>query len=505
MTLQNTRASNYPEWYQNVIQAAELAELSASPGCMIIKPWGYGIWERIQYLLNNMIKETGHDNCYFPMLIPLSYFQKEAEHVEGFAKEMAIVTHSKLVNQGGKLVPDGRLEEPLIIRPTSETIIADSFSKWVKSYRDLPVLINQWANVFRWEMRPRVFLRTREFLWQEGHTAHETFDEAETEAKTRLGVYMKLAQDCLAMTVILGKKPEHEKFAGAVNTYTVEPMMQDGRALQAGTSHNLGDNFAKSANIQFQGRDGKLHHAFTASWGVSTRLIGGVIMSHADDEGMVVPPVIAPQQVIIIPLYKDESKREAVAAYAEKLRSELVQKTAFGEKVRVRLDNRSKESVDKMWEWTRKGAPIIIEVGPRDLEKNALMVRTRIQISQTDWKSFVGFDEFVASVGERLESIQSEMFNRAKKRLDENIVSNIQTPAELEKYFSNQNVWVEGDNPKVAFVRGKWCGDDDATVEKLKEMKITIRCIPFDQSGTEGTCLITDRPATLDVIYARSY
>ena len=505
MTLQNTRESNYPEWFQNVIQAADMAEISASPGCMVIKPWGYGIWERIQRLLDEKIKETEHENCYFPIFIPLSFFKKEAEHVEGFAKEMAVVTHSRLVNQGGELVPDGKLEEPLIVRPTSETIIADSFSKWIKSYRDLPVLINQWANVVRWEMRPRIFLRTREFLWQEGHTAHETLDEAEAEAKKMLNVYIDLAENCLAMPVVSGQKPSHEKFAGAVNTYTVEPMMQDGRALQAGTSHNLGDNFAKSAHIQFQGRDGKLHHAFTASWGVSTRLIGGVIMSHADDEGMVVPPVIAPHQAVIVPLYKDESKREAVAAYAEKLRTELAAKTAFGEKVRVRLDNRSKESVDKMWEWTRKGVPLIIEVGPRDLEKNALMIRQRIDINTDSWKSFVGFDEFVASVGQRLESIQSQMFNQAKKRLQDNIVMTIKTPAELEKYFSNQNVWVEGSKPKVSFVRGKWCGDDAATVDKLKEMKITIRCIPFDQSGTEGICLITGRPATLDVIYARTY
>ena len=505
MTLQKTRAQNYPEWYQNVIQASEMAELSSSPGCMVIKPWGYGIWERIQRLLDEKIKETGHDNCYFPMFIPLSFFKKEAEHVEGFAKEMAVVTHSRLIQQDGELVPDGKLEEPLIVRPTSETIIADSFSKWVKSYRDLPVMINQWANVVRWEMRPRIFLRTREFLWQEGHTAHASMEEAEKEAKTMLDVYINLAQNCLAIPVIPGKKPPHEKFAGAINTYTFEPMMQDGRALQAGTSHNLGQNFAKSANIQFQNSKGELEYAYTSSWGVSTRLIGGVIMSHADDEGMVVPPVIAPQQVIIIPLYKDKDKIDLVNEYAEKLRKAISSQTAFGEKVRVRLDNRGKESVDKMWEWTRKGAPIVIEVGPKDIEKNSVMFRTRTKIETNEWKAFAPFDEFVQSVGGRLEAIQKELFDKAKKRLDSNIRTDICTPEEFEAYFANQNVYLgRTDVPTVAFVRGKWSGDEE-TLEKMKEMKITIRCCPFDQSGTTGKCLLTGKDATLDVIYARAY
>lgn len=505
MTLQNTRASNYPEWYQNVIQASEMAELSSSPGCMVIKPWGYGIWERIQRLLDEKIKETGHDNCYFPMFIPLSFFKKEAEHVEGFAKEMAVVTHSRLVLQDGELVPDGKLEEPLIVRPTSETIIADSFSRWVKSYRDLPVMINQWANVVRWEMRPRIFLRTREFLWQEGHTAHASMEEAEKEAQTMLNVYIDLAQNCLAIPVIPGKKPPHEKFAGAINTYTFEPMMQDGRALQAGTSHFLGQNFAKSADIKFLGKEGKQEYAYTTSWGVSTRLIGGLIMTHADDEGMVVPPVVAPQQVVIIPLYKDKDKVEIVDEYAEKLRKAISAQTAFGEKVRVRLDNRGKEAVDKMWEWTRKGAPIVIEVGPKDIEKNSVMFRTRSKIETNDWKAFMPFDDFVQSVGTRLEDIQKELFNKAKERLDNNIRTDIQTPEEFEAYFANQNVYLgRSDVPTVAFVRGKWSGDE-STLEKMKEMKITIRCCPFDQSGTTGKCLLTGKDATLDVIYARSY
>lgn len=504
MALQNTRAGNYPEWYQNVITAADMAELSPSPGCMVIKPWGYGMWERIQRLLDDKIKETGHENCYFPLFIPLSFFQKEADHVEGFAKEMAIVTHSRLTSVDGKLVPDGKLEEPLIVRPTSEAIIAESFSKWVKSYRDLPVMINQWANVVRWEMRPRIFLRTREFLWQEGHTAHSTYDEAQTEAKTMLNVYVDLAEKCLAMPVIPGKKPEHEKFPGAEDTYTFEGMMQDGRALQAGTSHFLGQTFAKSADIKFQNKEGGMDYAYTTSWGVTTRLIGGLIMSHADDEGMVVPPQIAPYQIVIVPMMKDAAKNEAVMAYAEKLKKELSAHNAFGEKIRVKLDARDKNSTDKYWEWARKGAPIIVEVGPRDMDGNNVMMRERLKLGTPEGKQVESFDAFVDGISDRLTGIQNTMFEAAKKRLDSNIRTDITTPEQLDTYFGNQNVWLGSDKPKVAFVRGKWCGDE-ATLERMKEMKITIRCLPFDQSGTEGTCLITGKPATVDVIYARSY
>lgn len=505
MALQNTRASNYPEWYQNVITAADMAELSPSPGCMVIKPWGYGIWERIQRLLDDKIKETGHENCYFPLFIPLSFFQKEADHVEGFAKEMAVVTHSKLTAQDGKLVPAGALEEPLIVRPTSEAIIAESFSKWVKSYRDLPVMVNQWANVVRWEMRPRIFLRTREFLWQEGHTAHATYEEAQKEAKTMLHVYVDLAQKCLAIPVIPGQKPEHEKFPGAVDTYTFEPMMQDGRALQAGTSHFLGQTFAKSADIKFQSKNGELEYAYTTSWGVSTRLIGGLIMSHADDEGMVTPPVVAPYQVVIVPMLKDPSKTEAVMAYAEKLRAAVAGQRAFDEKVRVKLDTRDKSSTDKYWEWARKGVPVIVEVGPRDMDGGNVMVRERIKIGTPEGKQVVVFDEFVNTISNRLVTIQQTMFDTAKKRLESNVRTDIKTPQQMQDYFANQNVWLGCENkPTVAFVRGKWSGDEE-TLEKMKEMKITIRCIPFDQTGDEGVCLISGKPATMDVIYARSY
>ena len=504
MTLQKTREQNYPEWYQNVITVADMAENSSSPGCMVIKPWGYGIWERMQRVLDDMIKETGHDNCYFPMFIPLSYFQKEAEHVDGFAKEMAVVTHSRLKSVDGKLTPDSPLEEPLIIRPTSETIIADSFSKWVKSYRDLPLMINQWANVVRWEMRPRLFLRTREFLWQEGHTAHATYEEAEKEAQTMLDVYATFAREALAMPVLTGKKPEFDKFPGAVDTYCIEAMMQDGKALQAGTSHFLGQNFAKSANIKFQSSQGTQEYAYTTSWGVSTRLIGGLIMTHGDDEGMIVPPVVAPYQIVIVPLLKDKSKIDEVMDYAKKLKQALSEASFKGERVRVKLDDRQKESVDKMWEWTRKGTPLVIEVGPRDIQNNALMVRDRTKINLKEWKEIVSFDAFVTTVTERLANIQNNLLKQAEDRLNKNIKSDIQTPEEFEKYFSNQNVFVEGEKQSVTFVRGKWSGDNDIE-EKLKSMKINIRCIPFEQSGTEGVCLVTGKPATIDVIYARSY
>lgn len=502
MTVKTKRIENYPAWYQCVVSDADMAENSASPGCMVIKPWGYGIWERIRDLMDEEFRETDHENAYFPMFIPISFFKKEAEHVEGFAKEMAVVTHSKLKEQNGTLEPDGELEEPLIVRPTSETIIADSFSKWVKSYRDLPVLINQWANVVRWEMRPRLFLRTREFLWQEGHTAHASAAEAEAETKRMLEVYRKTSEEFLAMPVIEGVKPEYDKFPGAVDTYCIEAMMQDGKALQAGTSHFLGQNFAKSANISFINKENKPEFAYTTSWGVSTRLIGGLIMTHADDEGMVTPPRVAPYQVILVPVIKKAEDEEKVMAYISELASSLKTQMPFGEKIRLKIDKRLKQSVDKFWEWTRKGAPLICEIGPRDVENGGLMVKSRLSIGQ---KEIVSKDDFVCSVASRLEHIQQEMFEKAKARMNQNIRTDIQTPEEFKAYFGEANEWIEdGKVGKVAFVRGKWCGDAE-TEEILKELKISIRCLPFDQTGTKGKCLLTGRQATLDVIYARSY
>lgn len=505
MTIKKLRKENYPEWYQCVIAESDMAENSSSPGCMVIKPWGYGLWERIRDVFDEKIKSTDHENCYFPMFIPLSFFQKEAEHVDGFAKEMAVVTHSRLAMEDGHLVPSSELDEPLIVRPTSEAIIADSFSKWVKSYRDLPVLINQWANVVRWEMRPRLFLRTREFLWQEGHTAHASAEEAENETLAMLEAYKELCEQTLAMPVLTGRKPEHEKFPGAVDTYCVEAMMQDGKALQAGTSHFLGQNFAKSANISFVNKNNQQEYAYTTSWGVSTRLIGGVIMTHADDEGMVTPPKIAPYQIVIIPVIKNVADTDAVMEYIKTLQADLTKQLPFGEKIRVKLDKRDKSSVDKYWEWTRKGAPIILEVGKRDVDGNNLMVKQRIYINTPEGKQIIAKDDFISQAATTLEKIQKEMFDRAQHRLLANIRSDITTKQAFAEYFANANEWIEDNaSGKVAFVRGKWSADP-ASEEILKQMKITIRCIPFDQSGTSGECLLTGQPATLDVIYARSY
>ena len=505
MSLKKTRQENYPEWYQCVVSEADMAENSSSPGCMVIKPWGYGIWERIRDIFDEKIKSTGHENCYFPMFIPLSFFRKEAEHVDGFAKEMAVVTHSRLSMQEGKLVPDSKLEEPLIVRPTSETIIADAFSKWIKSYRDLPVLINQWANVVRWEMRPRLFLRTREFLWQEGHTAHATAAEAEAETKLMLEAYRELCEESLAMPVIMGRKPEYDKFPGAVDTYCIEAMMQDGKSLQAGTSHFLGQNFAKSANISFINRQNQPEFAYTTSWGVSTRLIGGLIMTHADDEGMIVPPKIAPYQIVIVPVIKNPADEEAVMAYIEEIRQDLSAQTPFGEKLRLKIDRRDKSSVDKFWEWTRKGAPIILEIGKRDADAGNVMIKERLKLGTPEGKQIAPRAEFCATAAERVQNIQKAMFERAKTRLFSNIRTDITTPEAFQAYFAEANQWIEeGKQGKVAFVRGKWSGDENSD-QLLKNMKITIRCLPFDQSGTEGTCLLTGKPATIDVIYARSY
>lgn len=505
MTLKNTRKQNYPEWYQSVVAEADMAENSVSPGCMVMKSWGYGLWERIQRIMDEMIKETGAENYYFPMFIPLSFFQKEADHVEGFAKEMAVVTHSRLVNENGKLKPSSPLDEPLIVRPTSETIIADSFAKWVHSYRDLPILLNQWANVVRWEMRPRLFLRTREFLWQEGHTVHSSAQEAEKETKTMLEMYRDFCENTLAMPVLTGRKPEHEKFPGAVDTYCIEAMMQDGKALQAGTSHFLGQNFAKSADIKFVNAENTQEYAYTTSWGVSTRLIGGVIMSHADDEGMVVPPRIAPYQVVFVPVIKKNDDAEKVLEYIKTLQNQLKEQSAFGEKIRTKIDTRNKASIDKVWEWVRKGAPMVCEIGFRDVENEGLMLKERIFFGQPEGKRIMKAEEFVASAGERLEFLQKEMFRKAQERLQANIRTDITTPEEFAAYFANSNEWIEdGKAGKVAFVRGKWCGDPQ-TEEILKSMKITIRCLPFDQSGTTGKCLLTGKEATLDAIYARTY
>ncbi|MDD3029568.1 MAG: proline--tRNA ligase [Alphaproteobacteria bacterium] len=495
-----TRAENYAEWYQQIVRAADMAELSGVRGCMIIKPNGYGIWERMQKDLDRRFKETGHENCYFPLFIPLSYFQKEAEHVEGFAKEMAVVTHHRLKAVDGKLVPDGALEEPLIVRPTSETVIGTAMAKWIKSYRDLPLLVNQWANVVRWEMRPRLLLRTAEFLWQEGHTAHETYDDAMAEAKKMHDVYRAFAEEVLALPVICGEKTANERFPGAVNSFSIEAMMQDGRALQAGTSHYLGQNFSKSLNIQFQNRDGALEYVHTTSWGVSTRLLGALVMAHGDDNGMKVPPRLAPWQVVIIPIVRNDSEGDKIHTYCEALCSALSAQTYAGEPVRAKVDRRDIPNTEKKWDWVKKGAPLVVEIGPRDVEGNKVCVQRRDLLDEG--KQFLEREAFVAAIAGMLADIQQGMFAAAKTFMEERTVTTIKTRAEFEAYFSKDadNSFVSGQG----FVRAKWSGDMDS-LALLDPMGVTIRCVPFDQDGREGTCVLTGKPATQDVIFARAY
>lgn len=495
-----TREEDYPEWYQQVIKAADLAENAPVRGCMIIKPWGYGIWENIQRLLDDKIKATGHENAYFPLFIPLSFFEKEAAHVEGFAKECAVVTHHRLEERGGRLVPVGELEEPLIVRPTSETIIGESFSRWISSYRDLPLLINQWANVVRWEMRPRIFLRTTEFLWQEGHTAHATEAEAVEETLKMLEVYREIVEDILAIPVVMGEKSPGERFPGAQNTYTLEAMMQDRKALQSCTSHYLGQNFAKASNIRFSNKEGELEYAYTTSWGMTTRLIGSMIMCHGDDDGIRLPPRIAPKQIVIIPITPKPEQEAEVLAYAEMIAAELRNKQFYGSPLQVHVDKRDKRGGDKNWEWVKKGVPLRIEVGPRDLESQTMMVARRDR-SVKD-KQSLSLQQGVDQAPLMLEEIQQHYFQQAKAYLDAHLYRNIETFDQLKAFFTPQNE----DKPEIhgGFVLAKWCGDP-ATEPLLNELKVTIRCLPLKQSGTKGKCVITGKEATLDAIFAKSY
>jgi prolyl-tRNA synthetase len=503
-----TREQSFPEWYQAAVHDGDMAEQSPVRGCMVIKPWGWGVWERIQQELDTRIKETGHENCYFPLFIPMSFIAKEAEHVEGFAKEMAVVTHHRLKNDGGKLVldPEAKLEEPLIVRPTSETIIGDAFQRWVKSYRDLPLLINQWANVVRWEMRTRLFLRTAEFLWQEGHTAHADRDDAMSETLRMLEVYREFAENVLAMPVIAGEKPANERFPGADNTYSIEAMMQDGKALQAGTSHYLGTHFAEAQNIQFQNAEGKLTYCHTTSWGVSTRLIGGVIMSHGDDDGLRMPPKIAPRQIVIIPMLRDKPEDAELKAYCAELEAEL---KAQG--IRVLVDLKPVKSAEKRWNWVRRGAPVIVEIGGRDAAGNnvTFMRRDRLRdgdkvVSHTQSRA-----EFVVNARALLESIQSALFTEAKARLDANIVTNIATFEDLERYFGAAAAEDEGGEFK-GWAGVAWSKPEgealDNVAERLKALKLSIRNAPMDQPSLAGrTCLFTGAPAREYVLIGRSY
>ena len=502
-----TRAQDFAAWYQAVIAEADLAEESGVRGCMVIRPWGYGIWERIQRLLDDRIKATGHENCYFPLFIPLSYFAKEAEHVDGFAKEMAVVTHHRLIADGkGGLMPDpeAKLEEPLVVRPTSETVIGAAFSRWVQSWRDLPVLINQWANVVRWEMRTRMFLRTSEFLWQEGHTAHATADEARDETLKMLEVYRSFAEDCLALPVVAGEKPEHERFPGAVATYSIEAMMQDGKALQAGTSHYLGTNFSSAQNIRFQNAGGELELAHTTSWGVSTRMIGGVIMVHGDDDGLRVPPRIAPWQVVIVPMLRDAPEDAALVDYCKALQADLAKGSALGEPIRALLDLKPAKAATKRWGWVKKGAPIVVEVGPRDMAGANVSVIRRDDLYLDGGKlksAIVARDEFIAGAGAQLEAIQSALFEEAHARLRANI-------APVDDWAGVEAMFADADKPGWADVRwSKPTGAAlDAVVARLKALKLTVRNAPVAQTGTDhGPCVFTGEPAVERVLVGRSY
>lgn len=495
-----TREEDYPEWYQQVIKASDMAENSAVRGCMVIKPWGYGVWENIQRILDGQIKDTGHENAYFPLFIPVSYLEKEAAHVEGFAKECAVVTHHRLELKEGKLIPVSPLEEPLIVRPTSETIIGESFSRWIESWRDLPVLINQWANIVRWEMRTRIFLRTTEFLWQEGHTAHATPQEAEEETLKMLEVYRTLLEDVLAIPVIMGKKSEGEKFPGAVDTYTLETMMQDRKALQGCTSHYLGQNFAKACNIRFSNKAGELEHVYTTSWGLTTRTIGAMIMCHGDDDGLRLPPRVAPKQVVIIPVIPKPEWEEKILTYCEKVAAELKALSYQGEPLRIHIDKREIRGGEKSWEWIKKGVPIRLEVGPRDLEENAVMLMRRDLPHKEKQK--LGWQELVKTCVDHLDTLQKNLFTQAQKFRDSHIYTHIDNFKDLEAFFTPKNA----DKPEIhgGFVLAKWSGDPQSE-ELLKEMKVSIRCLPLKQSGTSGKCVLTGKPATLDAIFAKSY
>jgi len=485
-----TREENYSKWYNNIVLKAGLAENSAVRGCMVVKPYGYAIWEKMQAALDKMFKDTGHSNAYFPLFIPKSFLVKEADHVEGFAKECAVVTHYRLkkdTESGGIIVDDqARLEEELIVRPTSETIIWDTYSKWVQSYRDLPILINQWANVVRWEMRTRLFLRTTEFLWQEGHTAHETKDEAVNEAIQMLNVYTDFAENFMAIPVIKGLKSENERFAGAVETYCVEALMQDGKALQAGTSHFLGQNFAKAFDVKFNSREGKMEYVWATSWGVSTRLVGALIMAHSDDNGLVVPPKLAPIQVVIVPIYKSDEEREKVCEKARKIKNELQDKN-----ISVKLDDRDTHKPGwKFNEYEFKGVPIRIAIGMRDLQNETVEVARRDTLEKAVYQQ----TDIVNKIEHLLEAIQDNLYQRALA-FRENNTTKADTWEEFKNILQNQG----------GFVYAHWDGKAETEIKIKDETKATIRCIPFEQKGEPGKCIYSGEPSNQKVIFARAY
>jgi len=483
------RNEDYSKWYNEIVVDADLAQHSDVKGCMIIKPYGYAIWERMKDVLDGMFKETGHMNAYFPLFIPKSYLSKEAAHVEGFAKECAVVTHYRLKNDpnGGGLIvdPDAKLDEELIVRPTSETIIWNTYRKWIQSYRDLPLLINQWANVVRWEMRTRLFLRTTEFLWQEGHTAHATEQEAQEETSRMLDIYAKFTEGWMAMPVIKGNKTESERFAGALDTLCIEAMMQDGKALQAGTSHFLGQNFARAFDVKFATKEGKQELVWATSWGVSTRLMGALVMTHSDDAGLVLPPKLAPIEVVIVPIYKGQEQMDEIVAKCKEIESELRDAG-----IRVKLDaDDSKRSGWKFAEYELKGVPLRLAVGPRDLEKNSCELARR----DTRTKSFEPLEGIVEHVKTLLETIQSDLFTSASDRLTSNTVE-VDNWDDFKKQVNNGQ-----------FVMAHWDGTSETEDLISKETKASIRCLPFDGDLTPGSCIKTGNPSARRVLFAKAY
>jgi len=476
-----TRAEDFPQWYQQVIKAADLAENSEVRGCMVIKPYGYALWERLQAELDQRFKRLGHENAYFPLLIPLKNLEKEAEHVAGFAKECAVVTHHRLIEQDGSLIPDGKLEEPFVIRPTSETIIGDCFAKWIDSYRDLPLKINQWANVMRWEMRTRLFLRTSEFLWQEGHTVHETDAEAKAMTKQMIETYKDFCEQFLALPVLVGEKTQAERFPGAVNTYCIEAMMQDQKALQAGTSHFLGQVFAKASNIMFNNRAGEREFAWTTSWGVSTRLIGALIMAHSDDDGLNLPPTIAPQQVVIMPVLRDDSTE--VMQACQELATAIAQKTWQGQAIRVHIDTKDTKG-SKHWQWLKKGVPVRIELGPRDLKHASAMLARRDQTEKTACK----ITEIPNLISDILSEIQQNIWDKALKNQTENTFELTEWAPEL---LTKPGFYVA------------YAEDTKAMETAISELGYTARCII--EAETIGACIFTQQATKQKIVFAKAY
>lgn len=484
-----SRAEDYSQWYNDLVIKADLAENSAVRGCMVIKPYGYAIWERMQAILDKRFKETGHSNAYFPLFIPKSFFSKEAAHVEGFATECAVVTHYRLKNDGtGKIVvdEDAKLEEELIVRPTSETIIWNTYRGWIESYRDLPILVNQWANVVRWEMRTRLFLRTAEFLWQEGHTAHATKEEAIEETERMLDVYAEFAENILAVPVVRGRKTENERFAGALDTYCIEALMQDGKALQAGTSHFLGQNFAKAFDVKFTSKEGKLEHVWATSWGVSTRLMGALIMAHSDDQGLVLPPKLAPIQVVVVPIFKTAEEKEQIDAFVNKLTDEL-----RASDISLKYDDRDTQRPGfKFAEWELKGVPVRVAVGARDMQNGTVELARR----DTQTKETVTQEGLAGNITQLLEEIQANIY---KKALDYRTAHF----TEVNSYDEFKEV-LEG---KGGFISCHWDGTVETEKRVKEETKATIRCIPLDAKEEAGVCIFTGKPSTKRVLFAKAY